>query len=173
MPYFAKILSSIPWFVWLLFIYIIIKGIKALKSQVISIKKIFILPLIFLYLGIKGLIKPDMPFSFFAIWLGFFIVAAYLIWHLMQPLKIICDKHKGLIQLTGSKTTLIILLSIFISKFTFGFLSATHPEFKEQFIFNLAKLSISGTVCGISLGRLFSLLSKFLKSSHVDLQKAD
>jgi hypothetical protein len=168
-----KILTSIPWFVWLLFGYVIFTGVKALHSQVLSIKKIFIVPMIFLYMGINGLMKQNQPIACVAIWLGFFASAAYIIWRWMQPLKVVCDRQKGLIRLPGNWTTLVLLLSIFVSKFTFGFLSATHPELKSFFLFCLTELSISGIICGISSGRFISLLMKFFKSSHVNLQESD
>jgi len=166
-----KIITSIPWFVWLLFAYVIRIGVRALWSQVLSIKKIFIAPVIFLAMGINSLVKQNQDLFFVAIWFGLFVIAAYVIWRVMEPVKIVCERQKGLIQLQGSWTTLILLLSIFVSKFTFGFLSATHPELKGFLFFNLMELSISGTVCGISFGRLISLLFKFFKSSHVDLRE--
>lgn len=43
-----KILTAVPWFVWLLFGYVILRGVKGLQSQVMSIKKIVIVPVIFL-----------------------------------------------------------------------------------------------------------------------------
>ena len=168
-----KIITAIPWYIWLLFVYVILRGVKALKSQTVSIKKICLIPLIFLGMGISGMIKQNLPFEYVAIWIGLFAIAAYVIWRRTEPLKVVCDRQKGLIQLPGNWTTLILLLSIFISRFTFGFLSATHPELKGFIIFNLIDLSISGTVCGISFGRLVALLMKFFKSSHVDLLESD
>lgn len=164
-------LTSIPWFVWLLFYYTILNGVKALQTHVLSIKKIFIVPLIFLGLGITGLVKQGLPFINVAIWLGLVAIATAITWRGMVRTKVACDKQKGLIQLPGTWTTLILLLSIFVSKFTFGFLNATHPELKGFYFFNLADLAISGTVCGISCGRLTSLLAKFFKSAHCYLEE--
>jgi hypothetical protein len=170
---FFKIITSIPWYVWLLFGYIIQKGLKALQTQVLTLKKIFIVPLILLVMGINGLIKHNPSLADFAIWLGLFVIAAYVIWDRMKPLKVVCDKKRGLLQLPGNGTTLILLLFIFASRFTFGFLSATHPELKSFSFFCFIDLSISGVVCGISFGRLISLLMKFSKAPHVDLQEFD
>ena len=173
MAVFFEILTSIPWFVWLLFGYVIISGVKAFQTQVLSIKKIFVLPLILLVMGINGLMKYNPPLSDVAIWSALFVTAAYVIWNRMRPLKVVCDRQKGLIQIPGNRITLILLLSIFVSKFTLGFLSATHPEFKSVSFFYFIDLSISGLVCGICFGRLVSLLMKFLRSPHENLQKPD
>lgn len=165
-----KILTAIPWFVWPLLGYVILRGVKALQSQVLPIKKLVIVPLVFLYIGINGLMDQNLPLACIAIWCTLFAIAAYVIWLRMQPLKIICDRQKWLIEVPGNWTTLILLLSIFISRFTFGYLAATHPELKSFLFFNLTNLSISGIVCGISIGRLIALLMKFFKSAHVDLR---
>lgn len=168
-----KILTAIPWFVWLLFGYVILRGVKGLQSQVMPIKKIVIVPVIFLCMGINGLMSQNLSLAYIAIWFGLFAISAYVIWRHMEPLKLVCDRQKGLIEMPGNWTTLILLLSIFISRFTFGFLSATHLELKNSLFYNLLNLSISGIVCGISIGRLIALLIKFFKSSHVDLRAPD
>ncbi|MBI5346495.1 MAG: hypothetical protein HZB76_05075 [Chlamydiae bacterium] len=171
---FIEIIKTIPWFAWLLFFYVILKGVKALRPQVLSIKKVFVVPLIFVVLGINGLMmKQNLTFLHVAIWMGMFTISAYLIWRHMRPLKVQSDKQKGLIQLPANASTLVLLLSFFVSKFTFGFLSATHPELKANLFFYLSDIMISGLVCGLSFGRLISLLMKFFKSSHVDLQKTN
>jgi hypothetical protein len=168
-----KLITAIPWFVWLLLGYVILRGVRALQSQVMPVKKLVIVPLIFLYIGLTGMINQSIPLGCTALWFALFAISGFVTWLRTQSLKIVCDRQKWLIELPGTWATLVLLLSIFVSKFTFGFLSATHPEFKNLLLFNLLSLSISGVVCGISIGRLIALLQKFFNSAHVDLQKPD
>ena len=162
-------LIGTPWWVYLLFVYFLYVGIKGLKSRVISLKKILILPLVLFIWSLYGLIAKFHGVVEIFIW-AFFIVIGYGIGtNLVKRLKIRADKKKLLVRLPGSQVTLFLVLTIFILKYFFGYYYATHPEVSLHV--HIADLIVSGTISGIFIGRMVSILKKFGKAKHEKLRK--
>lgn len=162
-------LKGTPWWVYALFIYLVVVGVKTIKPQVASLKKIFILPLIFIVWSLSGLGGKLSLGLDLSVWIPSFILGILVGWGLTRSLKIKADKKKALIRVPGGLLTLVLILVVFGVKYYFGYTYATDPGASTNFNIVAADLISSGIITGMFFGRLFCYLSKWRNSPHQDL----
>lgn len=162
-----------PWWVYLLLAYLVIIGLKALKTHIIPLQKLFILPLIFSVLSISSLVT-DLTLSSLSIgaWTVTSLIGAFIGWDFVKRLEIKVDKKQHLIEIQGTWSPLAIMLIIFASKYYFGYQLAVKPFLSEDVAFQLGRVCISGLCMGLLLGRLLCFLNRFRMDAHVNLEKA-
>ena len=116
-----KIVSGAPWWVYVLFAYLVSIGIKSTKPRTISIKRLLLLPLVFVSWSFYGLYRKLLLglFSLIPLWIIFLLVGAYLGIKEVHLWKISKNRHKREITIPGNYSTLILMLLIFILKFLF------------------------------------------------------
>ncbi|MCX7124287.1 MAG: hypothetical protein NTU49_00745 [Gammaproteobacteria bacterium] len=137
-------LKETPWWVYLLLYFLIVMGVKALKTQVVSIKRLIILPLVFIVLSVHTIITAfQLNTSSISIWLGSFIVGALIGFILVYRHKILVDHEHWLVQLPGTWITLILILLIFASKYYFSYEMDANPALVKQMGFKIGLLSLS------------------------------
>lgn len=164
-------INGTPWWVWVLFIYILMLGIKAKRARVVPLYKILVLPILFVLLSLHTLLEVPLTrvnFSgyFFPALLGL-CLGFWQIWRL----HIKVDKKRKLLHIPGSWVTLILVLIVFSSKYYFEYTETINPLVVEQIGFVLSMLIISGLCTGIFLGRLVCYTYRFATALHEDLEK--
>lgn len=161
-----------PWWVYALLVYLVIIGIKALKTHIVSLQKLFILPLIFSVLSISSLVT-DLKLSdlIIGVWILTSLMGTLTGWTFVKRLEIQVDKKQRLIEMQGTWCPLVIMLIIFASKYYFGYQLAVKPFLSEDVTFQLGMVSISGLCVGLLLGRLLCFLKRFRIEEHVPLKK--
>lgn len=165
-----KILKGTPWWVFVLFGYLVLKGIEALKPRVIDLKKLFILPLVFAIWGIHSLISSKLHGATdFAIWFLAMAAGLFLGDRMTRSIPIQVDHKKQLIALEGSPATLILSVMIFATKYFFGFFYATHPTARDNWMIVSADLITSGLIIGLFFGRSIRYWRRFRGAEHMDL----
>ncbi len=163
-------IKATPWWVYILFFYVLYIGIRALKSRTMSVNRIFIIPLLFLFWSIWSLIARFQGAMDLLIW-GIFIVIGFTAgWGLFQRYKIRADHKKLLIRFPGNYFILILMLSIFAVKYFFGYMRATSPELSPML--HSLNFVVSGLSTGLFVGRTFAILKKFGKAKHEKLKKS-
>ena len=164
-------IKGTPWWVFPLFAYLIWVGIGALKPQVVSLKKMFILPLVFLIWGIWGLIGSFDGYKDILIWIIFTVIGYFVGWGIYQIYRIRADKKKLLIKLPGTRFVLVFIILIFATRYFFGYYQATHLEMSP--LIHAVNLVFSGMITGIFIGRSMALLHKFAKADHEKLKASN
>lgn len=165
------ILKGTPWYVFLIFALLIKKGIEALKTRVVSLKKLFILPFVLLIWSLYSLFTNRIcGFSQIAIWILALATGSIISWNIFKSLTIKADKIKALIALEGSSSTLIMSLLIFITKYFFGFYYATHQNNYSAIVVFLDLFS-SGIINGMFIAKACAILNKYIKTQHLDLEE--
>lgn len=157
LPQLLKIISGTPTWVWFVFGYLIFIGIRATRTRIVYIPKLFIIPLV-----LSGLKYKVFMVGNIAVWLGYFICLALTSfasykYTVMQKIKIITPRMS--VQLPGSYWTLIVLMAFFVVKYFFGYISATNPTHYNDI--KIFELSISGIFSGYFLGKAICYLMKF------------
>lgn len=158
MDFVKSLIVGTPWWVYVIFIYIIIKGIKAFKTQDLHYAKIFIIPLLFLALGISSLTHYLMNGSapllalYWIIGLGIGIALNRFV--LGNPILAV-NHHQKMVTIKGSPWLLIYLLAIFVIKYYFGYQLAAHPEIINDHTMMATLLGISGVFTGIFTHKLW------------------
>ncbi|HXH55622.1 MAG TPA: hypothetical protein VNK03_07780 [Gammaproteobacteria bacterium] len=144
-----KAITSTPAWVWAIFIYLLLVGLKATRNRVIYLPKLYIVPIILIVLKYKIFISGNyfdiaVYILFLCIGLGVGILSV-----LRTPLKFF--KNLKSIELPGSYSTLIVLFLFFSVKYIFGYLQASNPIIANQYAF--LELSIEAVFSGYFLGR--------------------
>ena len=165
--YFA---INTPWWVYLIFIYILFIGLRAAKGGVIHIAKLFIIPIVFLWLSIDTLTgSVGVTSAHVLLWLaGILLGSCVGVWQLGR-LKIEVDQTKKLIKLPGTWTTLIFALAVFVAKYYFSYEMAVRPSVIHDHGFVYSMLIISGFLTGTFVGKVLYALYKLKVGPQVDL----
>ena len=160
--YVWRILADTPWWVWVLFVFLVIRGIKSLRPATAPVWRFAIVPAVFLVWGIATLVDD---FGLTALSVGTYLVAlaigAAAGWALMAPVPVRADRAHGLVAVPGGPATLILILVVFVVKYTFGVWQGMDPQVVGHVWFLLADCGISGIVAGMFIGRFANLWRKY------------
>jgi hypothetical protein len=156
MDSFWGVVTGAPWWVYVLFVYLVSIGIKATKPRTVSEKKLLLLPVIFLIWSVYGLFQKVLLgfHSLILIWVLFVSLGAYLGIKEVHSWKILRDKERGEITIPGNYSTLVLILSIFVFKFLWGYFYASQAEVSYWIYF--ADTLTSSLVTGFFVGRGWS-----------------
>lgn len=163
---------SIPIIIMLLvIIYFFI--IPSFKTRIFSVKKLIIMPAIFMYMNYESVRKNfhihSLTYWIIALGLIMGVVIGML---LRKNARIRSDKTKLLIELAGSFFSLWIFLIIFSVHFVIGYLQSVNPTYLlqpsigEQIILFLLTCTSSMTI-----GANGMLFYKYMTMPHSDLQE--
>lgn len=159
-------LANTPIWVYLLLAYLIWNGIKATKTRTLSLKSLFIRPIIFTCLSIQTLLTSfDISLFLFSAWLCsilFGVMFGGIDTRRHHP-QIEVNKEKQLIQVPGSWMTLILVFIFFATKFYFSYEISVDPTLGKQTWFEVCMLAVSGVCAGLFIGRLLSYLYIYSK----------
>lgn len=165
-------LQQTPWWVYLLFFYLLKIGFGATKTCVVSMKKMVILPLIFTALSIHTMIASfRVTATIFLIWFFSIALGSLIGYLLVRHFPYRVDKKKQLIEMPGTWLTLIFILLIFFAKYFFGYEISADPMLLKNTVFEFALLGTSGVVTGLFIGRLICYLNEFRVGQSVDLKE--
>lgn len=160
-----------PWWVYLLLIFLIRVGIRASKTHVVSLKKLFIVPIIFTFMSIHTLFTSFTVGALtITTWAVAILIGMALGWIQVHRYSLQVDMKNLLIQVPGTWSTLIIILIIFIAKYYFSYELSVDPQLAQQTIFEICALAISGIFTGLFIGRLICYLYRLKTSESVTLQ---
>ncbi len=170
MEYLVRIVEGTPWWVWLLFAYLVVRGIKALRPSTGPVWRFAILPAVFLAWGIASLAND---FGITALSAGSYLaglaVGAGLGWLMPGGQAIRADRAHGLVQVPGGPTTLFLILAIFAVKYCFGVWMGMEPEVIAQGWFVMANCGLSGLIAGMFAGRFARLVRAYRTRPEEDL----
>lgn len=163
-----NILTGTPLWVWILLVFLIVRGINALNDREMEVKRLFLLPLIFLFWGGSGVINELA----FPRWGGVSMLAGliiggsvgWLLWRATPRLKI--KEGTDLIIRPGTPLTLIFIIIAFATKFVLIFLLNAESDFKYAFNFNLVFGLLSGIIDGVFWGGTLNLYISFRKNPY-------
>jgi uncharacterized protein YneF (UPF0154 family) len=156
----ASIVSGTPLWVWGILAYLLYVGIKSTKDHVVSLPKLFIIPLIMIGMKYKLFLHS-----------GILIISTYILslllgviigFFLNKSLSFKFIKDVSAIILPGSYYTIMILLSFFSVKYIFGYLSVVAPGLATKYF--VIENFLSGIFTGYFFGRAFAFIYKFIKA---------
>jgi hypothetical protein len=169
----TQALIHTPWWVFVLFFYLLVRGYKASQTRVVALKKLFILPIILILLSLHSLLV-NIPLSVFNVMVWAFALLAGVLLGCYQMLnqRLSFDKTKQWVKLPGSWFTFILILIIFASKYYFGYEMAANPHILTNFKFAITMLVVLGVCSGLFVGRLVFYVYRYRHSAHTDLSTA-
>lgn len=159
------ILWEIPWWVYVLFIFLMRVGIESLKTRWISLYKLAIFPSIVTFFSIRA-VFININFNAFNLicWIVPLLIFFALGWRAIFNLPLQFDKEKKAVLMPGSWTTLAMILVIFCVKFYFNYSLAIDPALAEDTFFELTLHAVQGALSGMFLGRFSAITRRFINS---------
>ena len=158
---FGDIATGAPWWVYLLFAYLLSIGIKSTRPRTLSVQRVVLIPLLFLAWSFYSLYRTlplKLP-SLMLVWVVFFALGAYLGVKEVTSWRISINRSKGEITIPGNYSTLAIILLIFILKFVWGYLYATQAQ--VSYAIHFTDTLTSALVTGVFVGRAGFLLKSY------------
>lgn len=170
MDHVWRILAGTPWWVWVLLVVLVQRGIKALKPATGPLWRFAIIPVIFLAWGISSLIA-DLGLTALSVggYLVALLVGTGLGWAMMTGVALRVDRERGLVRVPGGPATLILILVIFIVKYMIGVWLGMDPAVVARTWFVLLDCGVSGLVAGMFAGRFAQMARRYRTAPQEDL----
>jgi hypothetical protein len=165
-------MGHVPTSVYILFFVLLYLGIKRCVTRVISIERMAVFPVIFIFMSLRGTINL-LDFTV----LGFFLLAAgaivgIILGHIhVRNRTVRADRKNHLIEIPGDISMLAMVLSIFFIEFFIHYAVDANWHIAQLNIFKISAVIVSGVVVGVSVGRNISYFNKYLKADSVVLTK--
>lgn len=155
-------LENTPFYVYLIFFYVLYSGISALKPRTCQFPKIFILPLI-LTGWTTSLIyqRWHQSLASLNIWWLSIAVGFFFGYWAIRFYKFYVDRRKGTIKLPASHSNLILGLLLFAVRYYFGYVYDTYPIIPIRYIY--LDFTFSGILIGLFLGRAFGFYQVYTR----------
>ena len=164
-------MSQVPVWVYIVFLFLVYMGIKRCYTRVTSIKRLVIIPIIFLFLCFKNTTQlfNDNPIGYVLLITGL-LLGALIGFYLIRKCVVKADRKNYLIQIPGDVFLLIMILVIFFIEFFIHYAIDAQWNIASLSLFKELVAIISGIVVGISLGRNATYFTKYLRAESVDLR---
>lgn len=146
-----------PLWVWAVLAYLLIIGIRATHTRIVSLPRLFIIPAILIALKYRTFLTGT-HLGYYAIFICMGAIIGYII-GVRAPIKVFKDSKT--VELPATYATLIILISFFAIKYAFGYLHATQPEVAAQYA--VLDVSLSALLSGFLIGKFFGYIRQFYR----------
>ncbi len=149
-----SILSHTPVWVWFLFLFLVSRGVKALKPRKISPQRMLMLPLIFFVWAIYSIFVElkEWHFAFIAFTLCLILGIVFGSLLAQQQPRAWLDNSTKLIYRPGSPLPLILVCISFLLKYMLSVILAHRPDYASTPSFCTLYGAVSGIVDGIFWG---------------------
>ncbi len=158
----SQALSQTPWWVYVLFVVLVRRGLAAGRANVTPLWRLAILPAIFAAWDLAGIAESHAVTAGALLgWLLALLAGAGLGHWLVRGIAVRADHQSWLVGLDGDPTVLPLVVLIFAAKYALGYIGGTDPALSRDFPFLLADLAVGGFCTGIFVGRFATYLRKF------------
>ena len=149
-----EVLSRTPVWVWVLFAYLILRGVKALHPREVSPARALLIPVIFLVWALSGIHTELSDWSVALVAFAFALVLGLFAgwWNAARLPAASFNLATGKIGRPGSAVTLVLVILAFIAKYILSVALAMHPQLAGQSGFAVIFGGISGLVDGVFWG---------------------
>lgn len=160
----SEIVRETPFYVWVIFIFLLKRGIKASKDGEISLSKMFIMPSVFIIWGLEKLLTN---FSYLGISMISYIICmsfgALISYYLYSKYRNLYIKD-GSLRRTGSYLPMTIMMTNFFVKYLLNVAMSVNPLLCNTLSFNIIYSLLSGFSVGLFIG---GILQAYNAYSHL------
>ncbi|WP_448955759.1 hypothetical protein [Labrys neptuniae] len=159
----VHVLTHTPWWVFPLFAFLVMRGIRALSPVEASLAQLAMLPTVFMIWGLAGLSERyGFDPATFACWLGALAFGAAIGAAILKGAALKSHRTRGVLYRPADFTVLPLILIAFFSKYTLAVTAATSPEIGQALSFRVAEIGLSGIFAGIFIGKFIRYLQAYL-----------
>ncbi len=165
-----QIISHTPTYVWALLAFLIYRGVLACTDREVSLRNLFIIPAVMLYLSLQDLAaKFGLDGMTAGLWLLGAAAGATLAWILVDGARIRVHREAGTLVQPGSVVPLALMLSIFLTKYTVAVLFVIQPALRHNTLCMALVCLLFGLFNGVFLGRLARYLAAWQRQAALPL----
>jgi hypothetical protein len=147
-----QILTHTPLYVWAILVFLVYRGVVALRERETTLRKLFIIPVVMLALSLQDIAaKFGAAFLPLSAWAGAALVVALLVWKFSGAG---ISPGAGSVRVHGSRAPLAMMMAIFLTKYATAVTLAIQPQASHSPLFALAVCALFGVFNGYFLGRL-------------------
>jgi hypothetical protein len=159
---FEAILRGTPVWVWILLVFLLSRGIKALKGGTAPLGKLAIVPVVFAVWGIAHLASEQAAgWQSAMAWVLGAVAGVLAGAFIARKTRFTVDRAQKTVTLPGSAVPLILILVTFASKFWLGVELAISAPVAVDAGYVVLDALISGIVAGIFAGRFLIYCMRF------------
>ena len=158
----SEIVGGTPFYVWVIFIFLLKRGIKASKDSELSLSKMFIMPSIFIIWGLEKLLTnfsylgTSMIFYTICMCLGTLI--SYYFYSRYRKLYL----KDGSLCRTGTYLPMTIMMTNFFVKYLLNVAMSVNPLLCNTLSFNILYSLLSGFSVGLFIGGILQAYTAYL-----------
>jgi len=157
-----QIFSHTPLYVWAILGFLVYRGVLASRTREVTLRKLFIVPLVMLALSLTGVIgsfglEGAAPLA----WLVGAVAGGTLAWSLTDTRKLTAYTERGSVQRPGSWLPLILMMAIFCMKYAVAVSLAIVPGYAHASSFVLPVCAAYGLFSGIFMGGLLRTVAVY------------
>lgn len=161
-------LKNTPWWVYLLFGFILYKGIRSLKTRNVSLKKLFIVPSILIFISFHTILTQiSLNFENIVLLLVSFFAGVAIGGWMIKNQDITIDKESELLRVPGGYSTFVMIMLVFIIKYYMGYEEATDPNMLKQDGFETFAIIATSLLGGLFGGKMIGYLYHYKTSRNI------
>ena len=148
------VVTRTPVWVWVLFIFLISRGLKARRPATVTLERLAIIPGIFLIWDIYDLvIYRQLSVATIALWMAGILAGAATGYVLIKPTAINRAAAPRSIFRQADYTALPFMMLAFGVKYVLGVMSAVSPQTMQQPAMSALAIVSGGVFAGVFLGK--------------------
>lgn len=166
-----QIASHTPTYVWAILGLLVYRGVAASRDRSLTVRSVFILPLVMLALGLQstangfGLQSPAG-----AAWLAGLAAGVAMMWQHAGK-NLVLDRTSGMVHLRGSWLPMALMMTIFAGKFAMAVALASHPALRSSLALALPACAAFGALSGAFMARPLRVAAALRASQAIETNR--
>jgi hypothetical protein len=153
-----QIVTHTPVYVWAILALLVYRGVVAMRDREITIRKLFIIPVIMLALSLQDVVaKFGVGFTPLSVWAAGAVLMTLLVWKFSNA-GISTSTSPGRVLVHGSLGPLAMMMAIFFTKYATAVTLVIKPSASHDPLFSTVVCASLGVFSGYFLGRLVGTL---------------
>lgn len=155
----VNIISNIPTFVWVLFVVLLIGGLKARKTSLVPLPVLLLFPAAFFSWSLYVILNNYALFLILP-WVLCLTIGIFVGFRHMKGIELRFQKPGTKVEIPGSWLPLFLSMTIFTSKFFIGLMNGIFPHLNGSLLLFCFEL-IAITGLGVMGGRGMNCLMRY------------
>lgn len=153
------VVTKTPVWVYVLFVFLLLRGLKARKPAIVSLEKLAIIPLIFLLWDIYDLVaRHQLTVIAILMWCSGLAMGAFIGYKLVNPARIGASTEPRSISRPADHSVLPLMMMAFVTKYILGVMASISPDTLQQPGWLALAIVSGGLFAGIFVGKFIHYL---------------
>lgn len=163
--FLTGIVTHTPVWVWVLFVFLISRGIKARKPATVTLEKLALIPAIFLVWDIYDLVVyRDLTIATVTLWMAGILAGAALGYVLIKTNAVTRAAAPRSISRQADYTALPFMMLAFLVKYVLGVTSAISPQTLQQPAMSAFAILSGGVFAGVFIGKFVRYVGVYVNA---------